>query len=273
MRRLKNIWLVPGLLLVAFVALAAWDVPPAPCGVVIGSGGGSEEPAAATCADGCTATADADVFCEDAEGSGALCSGWATTTTGGTISFDSTVNQNLFTHGGKGDQNIDIHTTSANDVYAKIELPTASTEFYMSAWIIFDDIGLGEDEWAPFLTFRILGSGTDAVAIMYLGNHGDGNVIGVDDLETDDYYEGTSYLVEDTPYKIEFTYNSSNGAGSDIMKLVVNGTTMFNETGLTLSRQIQGLYIGDLGGYTDDPNFRFQINSIKIDNDAMPANN
>ena len=47
MKRLKNIWLVPGLLLAAFVALAAWDVPPAPANMTVVhlNGGGGSTPA------------------------------------------------------------------------------------------------------------------------------------------------------------------------------------------------------------------------------------
>jgi hypothetical protein len=223
------------------------------------------------CADGCTGEADADIKCEDNEGSetiandgsDARCSGWtAVESGGGTVT--QAAHSGTFSCSDKGDKA--LNTAGWNENAYISQGFTDVNDFYNIFYINFatDNITTGgSDKTLGF--YKALDDGSTEFSLSFLKDDTDQSL----GFQLQYEQSGTKWAQNDygitanTWYQIEISYVATN------LTVLINGNSLFNKT--VDNAQVDVVQygmnnLGDAGG-----NNVIQIDNMKEDDDTLPG--
>jgi hypothetical protein len=228
----------------------------------MGPGPGVKAYAAATtaCSAGCTSVADADVLCEDAEGTGYVCTGWTESVSGtGAINEDASHSGTLSCTD-KGTQawqwtaaNTDTaysykSITETDALYANFYMNITSLTAYSSSHA-FSGYLTNVWDYGFILQVESSSGSTSAYKLKLVAYNGQ---------------EATTSAAYDvgTWYRVGVKYVSGTEA-----RLYINGTEAGAITASMTARNLDGVYIGS----RSSQGLVGQIDIFKLDNDTMPG--
>ena len=244
------------------IAAAQWlDVPPpAEARILMVTGGVPVVAAASGACTSCTGTADADVLCEDFEGtencntgeSRCRCSGWIVgDETGGAITVAAHSSGN--TCADKGSYDLSIAKTGVGTTFLYGTL--TQDNVYISFMFKLNSTNVGNSSWLR-VGPSIVDSSTNSILRMTI-YHSSGT----------DYYAG---LNDETDY-VAFTLSTWHDVRMHWIKggsctLTIDGTLI--KTVSAANTAAAYLVLGR--DYDDSINYNIEIDSLKVDDDTAP---
>lgn len=210
--------------------------------------------ASVECDDGCDGVSDADLFCEDMDGTGKACT-WSDT---GTVNWDSTTGLSALSCSTKGDNVLEITTASTESDYTS-HSESAATDVYDVFYVRVSSTDVDTDGEHQLLAW--FSSGVDVICGLYL-------YYDTDHYEFQFSIDGSrqscpTTISLNTWYKIERQYDAGVA-----VRFWLDDVLEKEDTSITESDSVTTYVFGDNSG---DSATTFQVCINKADATAMPG--